>query len=255
MFCFGAMDIPIAPCVGNLSVKRYPIKRIEVRKEIALCYVRRICEFATDPHFVGLSGLGVCAYCRGRIDLGKDRSQLLIEVLAVSDEARKLQEDQRHALLYTGMNDLVESHRQQARLIDRVQRIDGAPWHDSPRVPACQFTGNIFVPETRAQFVYYPARGCFHNIPHGDDNGVNLDIVAREQFVDKFIKPWGLDDVGKISVACRKILKSSIGILIEPIFRISREVGIEAARREVLDQKACTGTTGSGDEKVVFQFL
>lgn len=249
------MDIPIAPRVGNLSVKRYPIKRIEVRKEVTLCYVRPICEFATDPHFAGLGGLGVGAYCCGSIDPGKDRSQLLIEVFAVSDEARKLQEDQRHSLLYTGMNDLVESHRQQARLIDRVQRIDSAPWHDPPRVPACQFTGNVFAPETRTQFVYYSTRGCFHKIPHGDDDGVNLDIVAREQFVDKFVKPRRLDDVGKIGVACREILKSGIGILIEPIFGISREVRIEAACREVLDQKACTGTTGAGDEKVVFQFL
>ena len=122
-------------------------------------------------------------------------------------------------------------------------------------MPARQFAGKSFISETRTQFVYYSARSCLDKIPHGDDDGVNLDIVARQQIVDKFVKPWRLDDVGKIGVACRKILKPGVGILIEPIFRISREVRIEAARREVLDQKACTGTTGAGDEKVVFQFL
>ncbi|RQS89150.1 hypothetical protein DF035_36745 [Burkholderia contaminans] len=78
------------------------------------------------------------------------------------------------------------------------------------------------MPETRTQFVYHSTGGCLDKIAHGDDDGVNLDVVACQQIVDKFIKPWGLDDIGKIGIARRKILKPGIGILIEPIFRISR---------------------------------
>lgn len=122
-------------------------------------------------------------------------------------------------------------------------------------MPARQFAGKPFISKARTQFVYYSTRGCLDKIPHGDDYGVNLDIVARQQLVDKFIKPWGLDDVGKVDIACREILKPGIGILIEPIFRVSREVRIQAARCEVLDQKACSSTTGAGDENVMFQFL
>ncbi|MCR5898633.1 hypothetical protein DPV74_40045 [Burkholderia sp. HAN2018] len=121
-------------------------------------------------------------------------------------------------------------------------------------MPACQFAGQSFEPETRPQFVGYTTRGCLNKIPHGNDDGIDADIFACEQFVDKLIKPWGLDDIGKIGIARRKVLKACIGILIEPIFRISREMRVEAACREVLDQEACSGTAGARDEKVMFQF-